>query len=79
MPLWIHCTVIIKLKVERYRTIVKLQNTKFKEKKDESKKKRRQTFRQQADRTLVASVIDKRDNHYTTPNGDSIGENKISV
>ena len=79
MPLWVNCIVIIKLKVERYGTIVVLQNTKFKEKKEkenEPKKERRHYFRQQGERTRVASVIDQRVNHYTKPKDDPAGEIK---
>ena len=59
MPLWLHCMVILKLKVEPYWTL----------KKKESPSPRR-------DRTWVACVIHKWDNHYTTPTVVSVSEIK---
>ena len=50
-----------------------LKNSKFKEKR-KGKKEKETEFSPAEDRTWVASVIARDDNHYTTPTADSVGE-----
>ena len=42
MPLWLHCIVILKLKVEPYWTLITLKHSKFKEEKKKGNGKKKE-------------------------------------